>query len=93
VPSRDNAIIEKDRVMALQIFLSSSLRRHRKDYDPGKGLVIPIEPNTTVAEVCDRLELPKSDIRVVMVNGKGKTLDFKLEGDERVALFPPLGGG
>jgi hypothetical protein len=88
-----NALIGKDRVMALQIFLSASLRRHREDYDPGRGVEIPIVPDTTVAEVCDRLGLPKADIKIVMVDGKGKTLDFKLKGDERVALFPPLGGG
>lgn len=93
VPSKDNVLLGKERVMALQIFLSSSLRRHREDYDPGRGVVIPIEAGTTIAEVCDRLGLPKADIRVVMVDGKGRTLDFNLKGDERVAFFPPLGGG
>ena len=77
----------------LHVFFSSSLRKHVDDYDPGKGMVIQVKPNTTVAEVCDGLGIPKADVRIVMVNGKGRSLDYKLEGDERVALFPPIGGG
>jgi len=28
-----------------------------------------------------------------MVNGRRQDADFPLEGDERLGLFPPIGGG
>ena len=80
-------------VMALTIFLSSSLRRHVDDYNPRVGVRLHIEPNTTVAKVCKRIGIPEADVKIVMVDGLGRSLYFKLMGDERVALFPPLGGG
>ena len=91
--SKRNFTKRKCKAMALHIFLSASLRRHVEDYDPRIGAEVSIEPNTTVAGVCESLGIPKTDVKIVMVNGKGRALSFKLTGDERVALFPPIGGG
>jgi sulfur carrier protein ThiS len=79
--------------MALHIFLSSSLRNHVVGYDPQRGLTLTISETTTVAEVCERIGIPEADVKIVMIDGKGQSLDFKLTGEERVALFPPVGGG
>jgi sulfur-carrier protein len=32
-------------------------------------------------------------VRLIMVNGIASKWDAALKGDERVALFPPVGGG
>ncbi|MFZ7113354.1 MAG: thiamine biosynthesis protein ThiS [Desulfatiglandales bacterium] len=79
--------------MALQIFLSSSLRSHVPDYDPAGGLRMDIEGKMRVAEVCNRLSIPVERVKIVMVDGIGRSLEHILEGDERVGLFPPVGGG
>ena len=79
--------------MALQIFLSSSLRSYVPDYDPARGLLMDIEGKLSVAEVCKRLSIPTEPVKIVMINGIGRSLEHILEGDERVGLFPPVGGG
>ena len=48
---------------------------------------------TSVRQLIQRLGLPEDEVKLVMVNGIVTKLDAVLEGDERVALFPPVGGG
>ena len=79
--------------MALKIFLSSTLRKHVDGYDPVKGLEIEVDEGSTVAEVCTKMKIPVDNIKVAFVNGKSQKLDFILQGEERIGLFPPVGGG
>ena len=52
-----------------------------------------VEPGTTVAEILPRLGVPDQEVTLLMVDGRRRDLDFVLQGNERVALFPPIGGG
>lgn len=79
--------------MPLHIFLSSSLRKFVPGYDPEKGIELSLEREARVSEVCETLHIPTKYIKIVMIDGRGKTLDHQLSGNERVGLFPPVGGG
>jgi len=79
--------------MSLKILLSSTLRKYFPDYDPLKGIEFVVDEKVTVAEVCRQIKIPTDKIKVVIVNGKNKELDYVIQGDERVGLFPPIGGG
>ncbi len=79
--------------MPLKILLSSTLRKYHSDYDPLKGLEVSFDGKKTIADLCAKISIPLDKIKVVMVNGRSASLDYILAGDERVALFPPVGGG
>jgi len=79
--------------MALQVLLAASLRKYFPDYDHAIGLKIDIKPGLTVAELASDLKLPANEIKLIMVNGLAAKWTTVLHGDERVALFPPVGGG
>lgn len=79
--------------MPLKILLSSTLRKYFPDYDPLKGIDLVLDEKVTLAEVCRQMKIPTDKIKVVIVNGKSKKLDYVIQGDERVGLFPPIGGG
>ena len=79
--------------MPLKVLLSTTLRKYVPEYDPIKGMRVTVDREMTVAELCERMNIPADRIKVVMVNGKNKSLDYVLKGDERVGLFPPVGGG
>lgn len=79
--------------MALQVLLAATLRRFVPDYDPLTGLNVPVPSGITVRELVDRLGLPRDEIKLIMVNGVASSWDAVLHGDERVAFFPPVGGG
>jgi molybdopterin synthase sulfur carrier subunit len=79
--------------MAIQLLLAATLRTCVADYDSLKGYQVEVTRGTTVRRLVRQLALPEADIKLIMVNGIVARLDTVLEGDERVALFPPVGGG
>ncbi len=79
--------------MPVKIVLSSTLRKYVPDYDPIKGLEVAVEAGTALKDLLERLGIPEKDIKIAMVNGVKVGLDTELAGDERVGLFPAVGGG
>ncbi len=79
--------------MSLQIFLNATLRQYVPGYDPYRGISLEVPAGTMVAQVLDRLGLPAQEVTLIMVDGRRREADFALQGDERLGLFPPIGGG
>ena len=79
--------------MALKVFLSSTLRQYIPGYNPSEGTQLSVNRKTTVSGLCKLMNIPMTKIKIVMVNGKSEAFDYELQGDERVGLFPPVGGG
>lgn len=79
--------------MPLQIFLNATLRQYVADYNPYQGISLEIEPGTAVSRVIEQLDLPAQEVTLIMVDGRRQVADFLLQGDERLGLFPPIGGG
>ncbi len=83
----------KDGTMALQLFLSATLRKQFPDYQHSKGIPVEKAAGMTTKDVCDTLNIPMEKVKIIMVNGRSAGFNETLRGDERVALFPPVGGG
>ena len=79
--------------MALKVLLSATLRGCHPDYEPSSGIDLDLEEVISVAVLLQMLEIPKEMVKIVMVDGLSAPFDHVLRGDERVALFPPVGGG
>jgi hypothetical protein len=80
-------------MMALTLFISSTLRKYVPDYDPMSGVSFETREKMTVHTLCGRMGIPIHEIKMVMVNGVRQELDYVLTGYERVSIFPPVGGG
>ncbi|MCK8603965.1 MoaD/ThiS family protein [Desulfoferrobacter suflitae] len=79
--------------MALQVLLAATLRKYFPDYDHANGLTVPIRAGMTVRDLAEQLKLPVADIKLIMIDGRAANWETVLYGNERVALFPPVGGG
>lgn len=73
--------------MKLEVRFFATLRKKYKNIES-----IEIENNATVEDLLDKLEIDK-ETTIVIVNGKSKLLEHKLKDNDRVGLFPPVGGG
>jgi molybdopterin synthase sulfur carrier subunit len=80
-------------MMDVQVFLSATLRAFVPEYDPAAGRTVALADDAEVREVCRSLGIPEEKVKIVMVNGRNAELADRLAGGERVALFPPVGGG
>ena len=79
--------------MPLQIFLNATLRQYVPGYNPHQGISLVVAPGTPVARVISQLGLPAQEVTLIMVDGRRREADFPLQGNERLGLFPPIGGG
>ena len=79
--------------MAIRLMLSATLRKYVPGYNGETGYEVSIEPASTVRDLCRQLRVPENEVKLIMIEGIGADLDSILTGDERVALFPPIGGG
>ncbi|GLI34476.1 MoaD/ThiS family protein [Desulforhabdus amnigena] len=79
--------------MALKVLLAATLRKHVPGYDGAVGHEMEVPPGATVRDVARQLGIPEDEVKLIMVDGIGCKWETVLKGDERVALFPPVGGG
>jgi sulfur carrier protein ThiS len=69
------------------------LRQYVPGYDPYRGISLEAPPGASCAQVIHRLGLPPREVTLIMVDGRRREADFILQGNERLGLFPPIGGG
>jgi molybdopterin converting factor small subunit len=74
--------------MKITVKLFASFRAGRFDIESRDYQV-----GTTVADVADSINLPQSELGIMMVNNRHVRLDRVLMDGDTLALFPLLGGG
>ena len=77
----------------VEVRLHASLERIRPELKAGEALPLELKEGTTVERMVEALDIPKKGIHLVVVNGRTRPLDHPLSDGDRVALFPPVGGG
>ncbi len=62
-------------------------------YTPDNADHITIQPGLTVEQLLEQFQVPTAKAHLIFVDGIKKDLQTKLNGDERVGIFPPVAGG
>ena len=73
--------------MRVTVLLGGSLRHEGGTGQQQFDMELPAE--SQVKDVMRQLRLPANRAKMIMVNGRGATLDTKISEGDRVALFPP----
>lgn len=79
--------------MEIRVKLFATLTRHVPNAHSGTQLVIDLAEGSTISDLIKKLQLPGSEIKVVFVNGRARSLDWPLNQRDEVGIFPPIGGG
>ena len=74
--------------MKIKARLFATLREGR-----GKEAFVEMNEGDTVQMLIDKLEIPKEDIAILLVNGLTGDVSAKLDPSDVVSIFPPTGGG
>lgn len=59
----------------------------------GKILKLQVDENTTPLDVLNELKIDIKDVAILLVNGIDGKTDYKFKDNDRLSLFPPVGGG
>ena len=78
--------------MKLKIRLYATLRRYG---NPDKeGMVeVDFSDGMTIEKVFALLDIPPAEVKLAMVNGRSAEFGDTLSVEDRIGLFPPVGGG
>ena len=79
--------------MSIKILLSSTLRKHVASYDPLTGFETTVEGPISLNALCEILKIPAESVKIAMVNGRRVAMDHVVNQEDRIALFPSVGGG
>jgi sulfur-carrier protein len=61
-------------------------------YTPQDGR-LEVEEGSTPKEVLDLLFIPREEVKIIFVNGQNSGNDVRLKANDRVGVFPAIGGG
>lgn len=79
--------------MRVQVILYGTLRNSFPAHDPARGLEVELADGSSVADLVDHLEIPRTRLGVVSVGGVLVKADQKLADRDCVRVFQPIAGG
>lgn len=74
--------------MQITVKLFATLRENRE-----KLMTLEVPEGTTPLHISEQLGIPVEDVAIIMINGRGASVDAPLQAADVLALFPPVGGG
>lgn len=79
--------------MKVKVRLFGTLGKQFPDHHPLNGFEVDIQDNASVGDLLDQLQIPKSKIGLVSVQGRPVKADKILKPDDFVRVFRPIFGG
>jgi sulfur carrier protein ThiS len=79
--------------MRIQVILYGTLRNGFPDHDPTCGFEVELAGGSSVGDLIDQLEIPRSKLGLVSVGGVLVKADAKLKNRDCVRVFQPIAGG
>ncbi len=79
--------------MRVRVKLFATLAGYFGDATPGTPFVIEMPEGTGLTDLVNRLRLPRKEVKLFFVNGRARPIDWPLEPNDEVGIFPLVGGG
>jgi sulfur-carrier protein len=83
---------EGQAIMQVKVKLFATLRRSVA-WASGEPMDIALPEGATIADLIATLELPSDQVKVIFVNGRARSEDWRLTTGDEIGIFPPIGGG
>lgn len=64
-----------------------------QSYAPANAARYAVEPGTSIEMIVEALHIPKDQIKLLFRNGVKCGLETILRDNDRIGIFPPVGGG
>lgn len=77
----------------VEVRLYADLGRYTPALRVGEPRSVLVPVGTTAEKLLGMLGIPTEMVRLVFVNGLACPLDRELRDEDRVGIFPPIGGG
>ncbi len=79
--------------MKVKVRLFGTLGKEFPDHDPLNGFEVEISKDANIGDLIDRLDIPKSKIGLVSVQGRLVKTDKTLKQGDFIRIYGPIFGG
>ena len=79
--------------MTVEVRLFATLARYLPPDSKAGAAVVELSDQATIADLIQRLGVPRDLECVVLLNGANVDTDARLRGGDVIDIFPPLAGG
>ncbi len=79
--------------MKVEVRVFAGLQKYINGVSSGVPFEVELGPEATGMELLNKLDIPKEEAFVLMVNGCRVELGSVLKEGDRIGIFPPVGGG
>ncbi|MGD9210244.1 MAG: MoaD/ThiS family protein [Desulfobacteraceae bacterium] len=77
----------------METFVQLKLFATLHQFMPENADSYPVDSGCTVRELLKKLNIPRSESKLIFINNVRADLETVLHGGERIGIFPPVGGG
>lgn len=64
-----------------------------RSFLPDAPKTMTVSQGTCVMDLVTKYGIPEEDVKLIFINGKRELLSYVLKDNDRVGIFPPVGGG
>jgi molybdopterin converting factor small subunit len=79
--------------MNVDLYLYASLAKYLPGGPGRRHADASVKDTADVRDLVKMFNIPEKEVKLVFINGVKKDLDTRLGQNDRVGLFPPVGGG
>lgn len=79
--------------MRVRVKLFATLARYFREATPGTPFEVEIPDGAALADLVDRLGLPREEVKLFFVNGRARPIEWPIRSNDEVGIFPLVGGG
>jgi sulfur-carrier protein len=79
--------------LLVRVKLFATLTKFTPGKNPGVPFVSEIPDGSTLSDLMTHLNLPEEEVKLSYVNGRLQPLEYELNNNDDVGIFPPIGGG
>ena len=84
---------EKSDILKIRLKLYAYLRKYLPNTQLGEEIIMEVSKGTTVKDILDNFNIEKDQAKIIFVNRTHQTLDYELQNNDLLVIFPPVGGG
>lgn len=79
--------------MLVHVKLFATLTQYSTGHQSGVPFISEIPDGSTLSDLMHYLRLPEEEVKLSYVNGRLQAGGYKLNNNDDVGIFPPIGGG
>lgn len=79
--------------MEVTVTLYATLIRYHPEGKRNEPFTVQLPEGATVKDLIKEVSIKKGEAKLVFIKHKNRPDDFVLEDGQKVAIFPPVGGG